>query len=696
MTERRWWPWVLYAVVLGVAPFVFSSSLGLNLISQMGIAIIVCLSYNMLLGQGGMLSFGHAVYSGLGSFLAIHTLNLVSSGQMGLPVSLIPLVGGVAALCVALLLGWVSTQKAATPFAMITLGVGELVWAMSLMFPGFFGGEGGISGNRVTGSRPWGITFGPQIQLYALIALYTLGCTWLMHALTQTPLGRMLNAVRDNPERVAFIGYDPRMVRYIAFCLAAFFAGIGGGLAALNFEIVTSEVVSSYRSGAYLLFVFLGGAGFFIGPILGAVLMVVAGVLLSEWTQAWLLYLGLMFVLTVMFVPGGLTGLVMQHLSLWRHRLLMPLLPAYAGLLLAALLATSGLAVLIEMTYHLQLNAAMSPVLKMGIGSFDTSSATVWCLVAAWVFVGAFVLAWAWRPFHARWSQAWQEMESLKPAPLPVESLRVATLAPVVEPSEARPQVSDIALELKGLTKQFGSTEIIRGVDLQVRTGERVALIGPNGAGKSTLFNLISGRNSPTEGQILLHGQSVAGLTPQHIHRQGLARSFQITHIFPRMSVFENLRCSVLWGMGHGYCFWRNLKKLKDVNDRATQLLRDVRLEHRRNDLAMNLTYAEQRALELAITLGGGSDLILLDEPTAGMSRAETAYMVGLIRDLTQGKTLIMVEHDMDVVFGLADRVAVLVYGQVIAFDEPARVKADPAVRTAYLGEHADSQGATC
>ena len=264
---QRGWPWVLYAALLAVSPWVFSSSLGLNLLSQMGIAIIVCLSYNILLGQGGMLSFGHAVYSGLGAFLAIHTLNAVSAGAWPLPVSLIPLVGGLTALAVALVLGWVSTQKAATPFAMITLGVGELVWAMSLMFPGFFGGEGGISGNRVTGSRPWGITFGPQIELYALIALYTLVCTWLMYALTKTPLGRMLNAVRDNPERVAFIGYDPRMVRYLAFCIAAFFAGIGGGLAALNFEMVTSEVVSAHRSGAYLLFVFLGGAGFFMGPI---------------------------------------------------------------------------------------------------------------------------------------------------------------------------------------------------------------------------------------------------------------------------------------------------------------------------------------------------------------------------------------------------------------------------------------------
>jgi branched-chain amino acid transport system ATP-binding protein len=266
----------------------------------------------------------------------------------------------------------------------------------------------------------------------------------------------------------------------------------------------------------------------------------------------------------------------------------------------------------------------------------------------------------------------------------------------VVQAQAIQSEDAPLALELKGVTKRFGATEIIRGVDLQIRAGERVALIGPNGAGKSTLFNLISGRNAPTSGDIVLQGQSLGGLSPQRIHRLGLARSFQITHIFHRMTVFENLRCCVLWSEGHGYCFWRNLDGLQDVTQRAEQLMRAVKLEHRRNDLAMNLTYAEQRALELAITLGGGSDLILLDEPTAGMSRAETAYMVDLIRRLTQGKTLVMVEHDMDVVFGLADRVAVLVYGEIIAFDHPSRVRADPAVRQAYLGDHADASEAPC
>ncbi|PKO60483.1 MAG: branched-chain amino acid ABC transporter permease [Betaproteobacteria bacterium HGW-Betaproteobacteria-18] len=369
--------WSGYALVLALAPLVFSSSLSQTLLSQMGIAIIVCLSYNMLLGQGGMLSFGHAVYSGMGAFLAIHTLNLVTGG-LALPVSLIPLVGGFSSLALALLLGWVTTKKAATPFAMITLGLGELVWAMALMFPGFFGGEAGLSGNRVAGSPVLGISFGPQIELYYLIALYTFVCTALMFAFTRTPLGRMLNAVRDNPERVAFIGYNPQMVRYLAFVIAAFFAGISGGLAALNFEIVTSEVVSGTRSGAYLLFTFLGGTTFFFGPIIGAILMVLAFVLLSEFTQAWLLYLGLIFMVMVVYAPGGVASLIMMNLRLAKYGYLRRLWLSYLALLATGLLGLAGAAALLEMIYHLQLGAALGPELRfMGV-TLDTNGFNSW------------------------------------------------------------------------------------------------------------------------------------------------------------------------------------------------------------------------------------------------------------------------------------------------------------------------------
>lgn len=374
----RWIIWSLFALLLAVAPMVFTSSLSHTMLSQMGIAIIVCLSYNMLLGQGGMLSFGHAVYSGLGSFLAIHTLNLVSGGQLPLPVSLVPLVGGLAGAVFAVALGWVTTKKAATPFAMITLGIGELVWAMSLMFPEFFGGEGGVSGNRVTGPKPLGITFGPQVQLYYLIAVYTIVSTALMFAFTRTPLGRMLNAVRDNPERVEFVGYDTQRVRYIAFIIAAFFAGISGGLAALNFEIVTSEVVSGYRSGAYLLFTFLGGATFFFGPIIGAILMVLAFVLLSELTKAWLLYLGLIFLFMVMYAPGGIASLIMMNLRVAAFGKLRQLWVSYLALALTALIALIGAAAMIEMVYHLQLNAALGSQLKFMGATLDAKGLNSW------------------------------------------------------------------------------------------------------------------------------------------------------------------------------------------------------------------------------------------------------------------------------------------------------------------------------
>ncbi|APW38198.1 branched-chain amino acid ABC transporter permease [Rhodoferax koreense] len=395
--------WSAFALVLVVAPLVFRSSLAHTMLSQMGIAIIVCLSYNILFGQGGMLSFGHAVYPGLGSFLAMHTLNWASAGNIPFPVSLVPLVGGLAGLFFAALFGWITTRKSGTTFGMITLGLGELVWAMSLMFPEFFGGEGGISGNRVTGAKPFGITFGPQIQLYYLIAAYTFACTALMFAFTRTPLGRMLNAVRDNPERVAFVGYDTQMVRYLAFVIAGFFAGISGGLAALNFEIVTSEVVSAYRSGAYLLFTFLGGATFFFGPIIGAVLMVLATVLLSEFTQAWLLYLGLVFLFMVMYAPGGIASLVMMNLRVAAAGRFGQLRLPYLGLLLTGAVAFVGIAALIEMVYHLQLNAALSPQLRfMGV-MLDTHGSADWLAAAAIAVVGCALFVIACRRFAQVW-----------------------------------------------------------------------------------------------------------------------------------------------------------------------------------------------------------------------------------------------------------------------------------------------------
>ena len=352
----RWVIWGLFALVLIVAPMLFKSNLALTMLSQMGIAIVACLSYNMLLGQGGMLSFGHAVYTGLGAYVAIHALNLIGGGQLPIPVSLVPMVGGLAGVFFAVLLGYVTTKKSGTPFAMITLGMAELVFAMSLMFSEFFGGEAGISANRVAGKPFLGITFGPATQVYYLIAVYTFVCVALMFAFTRTPLGRILNAVRDNPERVEFIGYNTQRVRYFAFIISGFFAGIAGGLGALLFEIVTAEVVGAGRSGAYLLFTFLGGATFFFGPIIGAVLMVLATVLLSELTKAWLLYLGLVFMFMVMYAPGGIASLIMMNLRVAAFGRLREIWVSYLGLAVTALVVLLGLGAMIEMIYQVQLN----------------------------------------------------------------------------------------------------------------------------------------------------------------------------------------------------------------------------------------------------------------------------------------------------------------------------------------------------
>ncbi len=403
--------WGLFALALILAPLVFKSSLAVTVLSQMGMAIIACLSYNMLLGQGGMLSFGHAVYTGLGSYVAIHALNSVSGGQLPLPVSLVPLVGGVAGMGFAVLFGYVTTRKAGTTFAMITLGLAELVFAMSLMVPEFFGGEGGVSGNRVIGQPFMGITYGPPIQVYYLIAVYTFVSVALMFAFTQTPLGRMLNAVRDNPERVEFVGYNTQRVRYTAFIIAGFFAGISGGLGALNFEIVTAEVVGAARSGSYLLFTFLGGATFFFGPIIGAVLMVLAFVMFSEYTAAWLLYLGLIFLFMVMYAPGGIASLIMMNLRVASFGKLRPLLLPYLGLAMTGLIALAGAGAMVEMTYHLQLNASQGPELAFFGLRLNTLGPESWLGAGVVLLVGVALFEAMRRRFARQWSATQEYIE---------------------------------------------------------------------------------------------------------------------------------------------------------------------------------------------------------------------------------------------------------------------------------------------
>jgi len=404
--------WGGFALLFAIAPLVFRSDFGVSILSQIAIAIVACLSYNMLLGQGGMLSFGHAVYSGLGTFVAVHAMIAIAGGALPIPTSLIPFVGGLAGMFFAVILGYVTTKKAGTPFAMITLGIGELVTAMALMIPEFFGGEGGVSANRSAGKAFLGITYGPQIQVYYLLAIYAFVSTAAMFAFTRTPLGRMLNAVRDNPERVEFIGYSTQRVRFLSFVIAGFFAGIAGGMSALNFEIATAEVVGAGRSGLYLFFTFLGGATFFFGPIIGALLMVIGFALFSELTKAWQLYLGLIFLFMVMYAPGGIASLIMMNLRVAQHKKLHRLWGWYAALAATAAVMLVGAAALIEMVYHLQLGNAGEPTLRyLGI-TLDTKSALSWIGAAVVFAVGFAALEVTRRRFARAWGAIQGEIEA--------------------------------------------------------------------------------------------------------------------------------------------------------------------------------------------------------------------------------------------------------------------------------------------
>ena len=348
-------------------PLVFKSGFMVSLLCQIGIMVVFALSYNMLLGQTGLLSFGHAVYYGLGAFITMHTLNLIGKDGSPLLVALLPLVGGLAGLLAGVVLGYVTTKKAGTTFAMISLGIGELVAACALMFPGFFGGEGGVSGNRVIAKQAFlGFTWGPQVEMYGLIVLWAFLATVAMFALTQTPLGRMANAVRDNPERAEFVGYDTQRVRYLMLILSGFFAGIAGGLSALNYEIVTAETLNAHTSGVVLLMTFVGGIGFFFGPIIGAILISVMQIVIGGMTHAWLLYFGLFFLFMVLMAPGGIASVIAVQRNLWLGGLFGRMLPHYLATALPVLVLLAGLVGLVELSYAL--------LAGEGVGAGDTAT----------------------------------------------------------------------------------------------------------------------------------------------------------------------------------------------------------------------------------------------------------------------------------------------------------------------------------
>ncbi len=384
--------WIAAGVIVLVLPYIFTSGASITMMSLMGFAIIFALSYNMLLGQTGMLSFGHAVYYGLGGFMTAHALNVVGAGKLPIPLPLLPLVGGLAGLTFAIIFGWVSTKRAGTAFSMISLGIGELVAACSLILRGFFGGEGGISTSRTSTLRLFGISFGPQIQVYYLIAAWCLLCAAAMYAFTRTPLGRMCNAVRDNPERAEFVGYSTQVVRFISFCASGFFAGVAGGLAAIHYEIVTSSVVGAGPSGYVLLMAYIGGVAFFIGPIIGAVLMTFLQISLSDYTGAWLLYVGLMFVVVVMYAPWGLAGLLLMHQPLIAAGTWKRVIPAYATVLVPVVMLAVGAVLLIETAHHLLVKASDGPAMRVLWMNYQANSPIVWVAVLLLLVGGAVLL----------------------------------------------------------------------------------------------------------------------------------------------------------------------------------------------------------------------------------------------------------------------------------------------------------------
>ena len=398
-------PWLGGIAAVLILPHVFSSGASISIMSLIGFGIIFALSYNILLGQTGMLSFGHAVYYGLGGFITAHALNIIAGSKLPIPLPIVPLIGGIAGLVFAAPLGWVSTKRAGTAFSMISLGVGELVAACALILRGFFGGEGGISTSRTSVLQVFGWSFGPQIQVYYLIYAWCLICAALMYAFTQTPLGRICNAVRDTPERAEFVGYSTHMVRFLAFCIAGFFAGVAGGLAAIHYEIVTSGVVGAGPSGFVLLMTFIGGAGFFIGPVLGAILMS-AMESLSDITGAWLLYLGILFILMVMFAPGGLAGLLFMHRPAANLRGLAKLAPAYLVAAIPGLGLFAGIVVLIETSHHVLVKSSEGMQMRLLGLEYQADAPLTWALIAALIVVTflAFRRTWPW--VASAWSEA--------------------------------------------------------------------------------------------------------------------------------------------------------------------------------------------------------------------------------------------------------------------------------------------------
>ena len=398
-------PWVIAGLALLVMPFVFNDNSAITIMNQMAITIIFALAYNMLLGQGGMLSFGHAVYAGVGGFACMHVMASTDFFEM-LPLPVLPIFGGLFGMGLAMIVGSFSTRSAGTVFAMISLGVGELIAACSVIIVAFFGGEEGISGDRTYGLPFFGIEFLHQIEVYYLIAFWLMMSALAMYLFSRTPIGRMANAVRDNPERAEFLGYSSRWVRYYSFIFSGFFAGIAGGLFAINYEIVTEENLNTASSGVILLVTFLGGVGFFFGPIIGAIAFTLLQTVLSLQTDLWAFYAGVLFLATVMFFPGGLAGLLMMHVPAIKMGKASKLVVPYITTLIPALIGILGLSALVEMTFHVRHSSVGDEEMTVFWTTFDSHDILPWAVTIGVTVVAFAVMRMMLPTLRAAWADA--------------------------------------------------------------------------------------------------------------------------------------------------------------------------------------------------------------------------------------------------------------------------------------------------
>ncbi|KGS74284.1 branched-chain amino acid transport system / permease component family protein [Burkholderia pseudomallei MSHR7334] len=727
--------WLAFVALLVVPALAWPRGWMLGYLAQTAAMIVLALSYNLLLGTTGLLSFGHAAFAGLGAFVAAHGFN-----RYGLPLPLVPLAGGAAGAAFGALFGFVATRRAGTAFAMITLGIGELVAAAAWSVPEWFGGAGGVSIDRAAGPALAGWEFGKPMHAYALIAAWCVVAAVAMRVLVRTRLARLANAVRDNPARVAALGTDPCRVRFTMAIAAAFFAGVAGALTLIDVEVATAESVGMLRSGAVLFATVIGGTTAFFGPVVGAVLLTFFSVFVASVSRAWLLYLGLLFVAVVLAAPGGASGRWRAWRDARRHggarfdaRRALP----GAG---AALAGGVAIVFAAELAYALQFAQDDARRAVIGPWRFDAGAPLGWGIaaLAAALGVGLAHAARRWgrgaprtngpafadaidtcgaacgsAELKARDAGDVDGSTNAASAANETNAVSIASTTSTTSTTSARraARVSDNApsplfevaaepvgggvhaasappaLRMADVSKSFGATPVLVGIDLTIRPGERHALIGPNGAGKSTLFNLIAGALAPTRGRIALNGIELGRRRPHAVARLGLARSFQQTSVFARMSVYDNLRCAALHAP-RARRRWRRGPAAAAAIDRAADAaLASIGLAAHRDALAGSLSYAQQRALDVGLALASGASVFLFDEPTAGMSREQARRTIKLIRRATAGKTVLMIEHDMDAVFGFADRVSVLVRGELVATGSPAAIRTNAAVRAAYLGE---------